>query len=310
MAYVALGAEVAFDYEGSAKKCATAANVDWDTKAGREKGTTDAASCAAEAACAYVSGGATLAAGGICGTIGGKIVGTAIGVWNSLFGDEEAQRKERERQRQAAHDLANTARIHELDNLLSLAVGNAVGRLAVFNDAILPWRKGRFGKNCKAIQDPPLQLPGGHVVAFTRWVCADFSGIDAGKRMLQSFGAPLINHPTTKAPVTEQFYGDYLALIAKYKPASATVQNWLKSVDNAVQLGMASVDRAEYKARAALIAEKAAHDALTLAAQKGSIIVVAQRASERERRLQQAGALLLLGGAAVSAFLIWKRRRR
>ncbi len=130
--------------EKIAQDCIDLKSADIETKAAREKTFKNGAKCAAEAACAYYSGGAVPP--GTCSTLAGPIADTAIQVWNSVysvFAPDDAY----ERAVLAAQVQVPTAyvQLRRVDLWFAAHYHNVIAGLIQFHDKELPFKKGALG---------------------------------------------------------------------------------------------------------------------------------------------------------------------
>lgn len=127
-----------------AADCISLKSADIDTKAAREKTFKTTAKCAAEAACAYYSGG--MAPPGACATVAAPIADAAIQVWNSvysLFAPDDAY----ERAVLAAQVMVPTAyvQLQRLSVWFAAHYHNVIAGLIALHDKELPDKKGALG---------------------------------------------------------------------------------------------------------------------------------------------------------------------
>lgn len=128
----------------AAKKCgAQIKDADLESKSGREKSVTTASECAADAVCAFYSKGNIPP--GVCGPIAGAVAQEVIKVWNSVFGDDSAQREALRKQKEAAAYFAQLANVIETDKAMGAARLKAVATLIALHDQLIPGRKGELG---------------------------------------------------------------------------------------------------------------------------------------------------------------------
>jgi hypothetical protein len=264
-----LGQLGAFDYEATAEKCATVASSsgDWDTKAGREEGTKAAANCAAEAACAYFTGGASTAAGGLCGEIGEIVVGWAIDIWNDLFGNEEEQQAERERLRQQAAWLASEAQVQTLDHIIASAYGESEARLQAFHDEILPSERGKWGKPCTSANKAAFYEQWGWSVPAEfalDWTCPLPAGQNNSPMSLALRNRGAFYRVNAGVLAYPWFESEYLAVKERLQRlgislTSQEMKDFLTKARASAMAMLEQLKKAEAKVRADLIAQAAAN---------------------------------------------------
>jgi hypothetical protein len=143
MSYTALGEESAS--EALAKECYNKVkDSDWETKAGRERGTKDAANCAGEGVCAYYTAGAsTEYGGGICGTVAEKLAEGVITLWNNIFGDNEELEAYYRRRKETAFMWARMRDVQKFDAVYGSMWTAAASSLVAYAHAHLPAYRAR-----------------------------------------------------------------------------------------------------------------------------------------------------------------------
>lgn len=310
------------------KKCgASLKDADLDSKAGREKSVTTASECTADAICAYYSKGNIPP--GVCGPIGGAIAKETIKIWNSVFGDDSAQREALRKRREAAAYFAQVANALETDRLMAVARLNAAAALIALHDQLIPSRKGELGN-----------------MSGYRWSGSAWEREAASKPLVGSGELPMLKllaqegmlhrmSPQGWVNIPDAFYlgvmqgqvsslatqerNKLLAVCAQYPTASFQYQMCTSKVpsqrametkilgvfaaDNAVKF-LDSLDKAALRARAVIAAKATAEQARIHAMQ------MTARTTKTSSTAATAGAIILLGGAAAAAVLIYRSRSK
>jgi len=115
-------------------------SADMSTKAGREQSVKTGAECAADGYCA-----AYKVPPGVCGPIAKGVVGEAIKVWNSIFGDDSAQRAALQRRRESATYGAAREKMMDLETQMNADLAASAKKLIDFYNQMVPSRKGSQG---------------------------------------------------------------------------------------------------------------------------------------------------------------------
>lgn len=113
-----------------------------DTKSGREKAFKSTGKCAADAACTAYSKG--VVPPGTCGTIVGPLLDQAVAAWNSIFGDEEAERARR-RDLNTAKFVAIFNKMMAADAAWNAYYWNTMTRLIKLHDKLVPAKSTEWG---------------------------------------------------------------------------------------------------------------------------------------------------------------------
>lgn len=319
------------------KKCGTQLkDSDLESKAGREKSVTTASECAADAICAFYSKGNIPP--GVCGPIGGAVAKEVIKVWNSVFGDDSAQREALRKQKESAAYFAQLANVIETDKAMGAARLKLVAALIGLHDQLIPGRKGELG-NMSAYR-----------WSGTGWERESTSKpiIGTGElsmlKLLAEEGMAHRMTPQGWINIPDAFYlgamqGQVTSLASqeRSKMLAACAKNstvWTRQLcesqvpsqraletkilgsfaaENAAKF-LDSLDKAALKARASIAARAAAERAKTRASMPpGAPILTLTAASpgkggtaQRQKALAAVAALAVVGGAG---WWWWKRRR-
>lgn len=328
MSYQLLGVPLGDAATDTLKKCGSQLkDADLESKAGREQSVTTTSECAADAICAFYSKGNIPP--GVCGPIGGAVAKEVIKVWNSVFGDDSAQREALRKRKEATAYFAQINNVIEIDRAMGNALLKAAAALIGLHDQLIPTRKGELGN-----MSGYTWSNGGWVSVADKPIVG--MGMEPMLRMLADQGMLHRISPQGRVYIPDAFYlgvmqGQVTTLASqeRNKMLGACAQ-YGSPVSMGYQVCVTKVpsQRAmETKILGVFAAENAAKffDSLDKAALRARAIIAAKATAERARvhALQMskrtvsssstaaaAGAILLLGGAASAAVLIWRSRSK
>jgi len=314
-------------------------SADLDTKAGREQSVTTGAECAADGYCASYG-----VPPGVCGPIAKSVAGEAIKLWNSIFGDDSAQRAERNRRIETAGYFAALNRIQDLDTQMDADLAASAKKLIDFHDRLMPTRKGVYGGGKS------------YAIPFKTW-SKDYgeqsitvTGYDSDLPMRKALAQQGLLYETKWIAPAEKIQGQIYPpnLMARMMGASGIGGSWadewakarqaelqvactkypagigrtaclqqvptltkLKtqyaaSLDGIVIQFYYTLSRAELLLRARIAAQAAK---LKVEQQLKAKITVVKAKATAETGAAKLGAAAILAGAAVAALIIYKRRK-
>lgn len=131
-----------------AQECAeNLKSYDYESANGRRAANKEAGRCAAEAACAYYSGGAMPA--GICGGVGEKvaeIVGSIVeGIGDLLFGESDESKRNRQKLAALTTQITVDYRVRANNAIMQMMVDTALLAMIDAWDASVPGESGKLG---------------------------------------------------------------------------------------------------------------------------------------------------------------------
>lgn len=329
MSYQLLGFPLGDAATDTLKKCGSQLkDADLESKSGREQSVTTTSECAADAICAFYSKGNIPP--GVCGPIAGAVSKEVIKVWNSVFGDDSAQREALRKRKEATAYFAQIDNVIAMDNAMASARLNAAAALIGLHDQLIPNRKGELGNmsayrwsgtgweresSSKPIigngELPMLKLLAEegmmHRVTPQGWINipdAFYLGVIQGQvenLATQERNKMLASCAQSNAPAS---FG-YQVCVNKVPSQRALKTQMLGAfaAENAAKF-LDSLDKAALRARAVIAAKATAERARTHA------LAMSKRTVTTSSKAAAAGAILLLGGAAAAAVLIWRSRSK
>lgn len=163
------------------------ASEDYSTKSGREKANVAAGACGADVACAAYG-----VPPGICGPIGGAIAGQVGKIWNSIFGNDDAEAARKRRAVRLAAWIASE-RAHGVRWIEENAVQNTVAALIQSWDEVIPEERGRLGGGAKETRVRTFGGKGEHAgVELEPETVTIYATETPARRLLAEMGAGLV----------------------------------------------------------------------------------------------------------------------
>jgi hypothetical protein len=338
-----LGAEP--DTKNILKKCGVQLkDANLDTKSGREQVVQTSAECAADGFCAAYSKGAIPP--GTCGPIAKAVAGEAIKVWNSIFGDDSAQRRHQQHLKEQAGYAVARKQLADAALLMDVELMRAAAGLIKYHDALIPTRRGAYGgKKPYARQWGLMASVPSEGGPPTQSVTMQGYEDDAAMRQLLSEQGLVHDlHPVGKAIVAPRIDVQVIQGAAKTWAASER-QRLMQLCDMQQPKSALTGQRpgggmsynmcitaipsplvleTQYVIQLAQNVPAKFYESLDKAALRARAVLAAEATRERARlqaqhatratvrsetTFAQGGALLLVGGAAAAAILIWRRKR-
>lgn len=290
MTYRALGADAGNIAEDCARKVSS--DADYDTKAGREKAAKDAAECAADGACAVYK-----VPPGLCGPVARSIMGGAINIWNSLFGNQEEWEQYYRDQAYVKRLFAQVEAAQAMDAEILFALRDSIARIIDLSDSLLG--PGILGKKA------PLQGPEAGEYAGRPGPGWHLTPSDVAARVaLRSAGLPLHSRPTPATKGERWFPPNLVMMYHELTETYPRTQKGLDRVHRDLQAVMLTflemLRRAEMKVSGQIVAAgvaKATREAAARTAQGERIRVEAAKAAEWDKKNANMNWLLLGAGA-------------
>lgn len=290
--------------------------ADLDTKAGREESVKTGAECAADGFCA-----AYKVPPGVCGPIAKTVAGQAIKVWNSIFGDDSAQRRAIQRMKDTAEYFAATQNLMEVEAQMSQELAKLTKGLIDYHDQMIPTRKGMLGVPAGTPGKPTGDQP-------MRQVLADNGMIHVLHKIGAYIVPPKLYHDIMQGEARswaaaetkrrqEACNKQYPVNIMGQRPMGGGYQFCLMEIPKQIVL------ETEYINRLAVEVPKRFYESMDQAALKARAYIAAEAVKVRVMQYTAAGAkagataafsggkaagLILLAGAAASAIIIYRRK--
>lgn len=322
--------------QNAIQKCSDQAkSADLDTKAGREEATKNAAECGADAACAYYQ-----VPPGVCGPIGKAIAGEAIKVWNSIFGDDSAQRAALKQRKETSAFFASQNRLLDLETQMAADLASSTKKLIDFYNQMIPRRKGTYGTGpeysstfntwSKDWGADKITVTGyANDLAMRKWLAA--SGLLHETKWLTAKDKAdgRVYPPNLMARMLEGPAEDYAKARRAQLAAVCTNKSGVEQMYCAMNLPSLTVLKTEYATSLGSLAQQF-YDSLAKAEKLVSAGIVAMAAQDRalqqtqvkaaiskrsaalqlsQAGMQKAAALILLAGGVAAAVVVYRKRK-